>query len=142
MDPGETPLTTRWTSSLADEDAATPASAVGPVFVAMGVCLAIGLVLMTLTFFFIDRHLRQEFLFHGFRENALLQAAAVSDTLERHLQKVRDVAGLFAASGHISRGEFRAFHGRVVRGIDSLQALEWIPRVDADQRAAFEARAA
>ena len=66
------------------------------------------------------------------------------DTIETRVKAtiavLHSVAGLFAASNTIDRSAFRAFVRSLQLG-SAVQALEWIPRVPAARRLAFEGAA-
>lgn len=77
------------------------------------------------------------------RTEFLRHAHTISSTFQRNLSASLDavdsLAALYASSESVERDEFRAFAGSLLDRRDYLQALEWAPRVDDDQRAVFEA---
>lgn len=54
---------------------------------------------------------------------------------------VQDIGSFIDASPWTGRREFRKFVGPALKRFDSIEALEWIPRVAGDQRTAFEEEA-
>ena len=54
---------------------------------------------------------------------------------------VRDIGSFIDASPWTGRREFRKFVGPALKRFGSIEALEWVPRVSGDQRAAFEEEA-
>lgn len=70
------------------------------------------------------------------------QAAEINfDEIEKRLNRtvsvLRSITALYAASREVGRDDFRAFV-HALGDQRAVQALEWIPRVPQDQRAAFE----
>jgi PAS domain S-box-containing protein len=72
-------------------------------------------------------------------------AATHHFTLVEHLEDMDRLLlamdGLFSAREDASRDEFRIFARRAFSRYDGIQALEWVPRVPAAERAAYEAGA-
>ena len=54
---------------------------------------------------------------------------------------VEDIGSFVDASPRIGRREFRKFVGPALQRYDSIEALEWVPRVAGDERRAFEVKA-
>ena len=54
-------------------------------------------------------------------------------------QQVQSVGAFFAASEVVTRQEFESFCQVILLNPNSLQALEWAPRVSHEDRAAFKA---
>lgn len=65
-------------------------------------------------------------------------ALSVARSIDRYLEVVQSISGLYAASREVDRGEFRAFVKQSLARYPGIQALEWVPRVTRSQRAAFE----
>jgi len=57
--------------------------------------------------------------------------------LDLTLGVVRDVGSFFDASQWVGRRDFRKFVGPALKRYGSISALEWIPRVKAEERIAF-----
>jgi signal transduction histidine kinase len=77
--------------------------------------------------------------------------AAVSEQMQRFVfaleqeisslsDTARGLAGLFLSSERVSDEEFAQFTQEIVWRSDSIRALEWVPRVEHEQRAAMELR--
>ncbi len=58
--------------------------------------------------------------------------------IDSDLYALESIVALYAASEDVTRAEFRAFARRLLLGNESIQALEWIPRVTDAQRHAYE----
>ena len=54
---------------------------------------------------------------------------------------VQDIGSFIDASPWTGRREFRKFVGPALKRFDSIEALEWVPRVTGEQRTAFEEEA-
>lgn len=65
----------------------------------------------------------------------------VQRELELALGVVRDIGSFFDASSRIGRREYRKYVGPALNRYKSIVALEWIPRVTEEERAAFETNA-
>jgi PAS domain S-box-containing protein len=74
------------------------------------------------------------------RLNELGQQVAIS--LERQIRRTEDtltsIVAFFAASNRVSRQEFNTFVMKAMSDRVGVQALEWIPRVPDEARAAYE----
>lgn len=55
-----------------------------------------------------------------------------------HVSAILSIKNLYAASNFVSRDEFRKFVMPIARQLKGVQALEWIPKVAAKDRAKFE----
>lgn len=60
--------------------------------------------------------------------------------LDEQLSLLEQMEGLFLSetNAHVARGEFHVFVQRALKRFVMIQALEWAPRVEQDQRAGFE----
>lgn len=81
-------------------------------------------------------HLRQRFEFLAKERAARMQA-----DIERALESLTSTGGFFDASSEVTRAEFEAFLRTHLDSHPELRAIEWLPRITADQRASFEAAA-
>ncbi|MCM2255217.1 MAG: CHASE domain-containing protein [Vicinamibacteria bacterium] len=77
-----------------------------------------------------------------FRARARRAAAAIDTAVTGPLEPALAVAGLFAASEHVDRAEFRAFTTPLLRRHPALYALEWLPWVDGRALPGLEREAA
>ena len=78
---------------------------------------------------------------HEYEEPAARHVTAIDRAINHYIDVVHSISALYAASAHVSRDQFTAFVERSMRVNPGFQALEWIPRVTASQRAAYEAQA-
>jgi CHASE1-domain containing sensor protein len=62
------------------------------------------------------------------------------DQINYNLQQVQSLAGLYASSEYVSRSEFHQF-ASILTHSSSVQAFEWIPRVEDQDRTAYKAAA-
>lgn len=82
------------------------------------------------------RHLQQRFEFLSKERAARMQA-----DIERALEILISTGGLFDASSEVTRNEFEAFLRTHLDSHPETRAIEWLPRVAANERATFEAAA-
>jgi signal transduction histidine kinase len=75
---------------------------------------------------------------NAFQATARDRVLMVHREIEDTLGVVQDVGSFFDASQWVKRREFRKFVGPALTRYGSIQALEWIPRVDSGERVAFE----
>ncbi|MHC5024915.1 MAG: CHASE domain-containing protein, partial [Planctomycetota bacterium] len=85
---------------------------------------------------FFERHLETDL--HHLAEERLM---ALEQTLEGHVDLLHAVKSLFDASDFVDRDEFATFTRPIIERHPGIQALEWIPRLPANQREAYEAAA-
>jgi PAS domain S-box-containing protein len=101
----------------------------------------VGLAISAALFAIVMRHSQQEELHQAYQEEAAPLALVLGRSLENTLEALASIRGLYAASNEVERDEFRAFVERTVGQNGEVQAIEWIPRVSAEDRAAYEAAA-
>ncbi len=77
----------------------------------------------------------------GARQEALERMEELRAAMLRALEILHAVRALFELKPDVTRAEFARFVGRALERLPELQALEWIPRVDAAGRARLEAAA-
>ncbi|MBL6931726.1 MAG: CHASE domain-containing protein [Rhodospirillales bacterium] len=77
----------------------------------------------------------------AFREAAQERIAAVGKRISSELTVLRSIVGFFQGSNYVDPQEFHTFVNTMMSSGQSFQALEWIPRITADQREAFIKRA-
>ncbi|MCH8989631.1 MAG: CHASE domain-containing protein [Chloroflexi bacterium] len=68
-------------------------------------------------------------------------ALALEHGIEMTVEALQDIRSLYKASNEVKRHEFRAFIEHELEESRGIQALEWIPRVLASERATYEAAA-
>ena len=105
------------------------------VIAAVGIVLAAGSYWLSFDYFETER------VHHEYEEPAARHVALIDRAINQHIGVVHSIASLYAASKRVERSEFTAFVERIMRVNPGIQALEWIPRVTASRRAAYEARA-
>ncbi len=71
------------------------------------------------------------------------QALSLAHTFEKHIERtvedLMSIEGLYAAAEHVTRQEFRQFAQRILERNPTFQALSWNPRVLQRERPAYEA---
>jgi len=83
-----------------------------------------------------SRELRSEF-----NQDASDRLQAIKESVIVHIDVIESIASLFDTIGEVNREEFRTFVSHKLSEQPGVQALEWIPRVPAAQRATYEAAA-
>ena len=101
-----------------------------------GLVVAIGLCLSFLTFFLVEDYERERSR-DLFQHAALDRLASVERAIEVELDVVRAIVAFFDSSDAVDREEFRTFVTPFLERYDSIQALEWIPRVPDSERLAY-----
>ena len=76
---------------------------------------------------------------HTFEERATDRLRSVEHAITNEQEVIRSLVGFFNASQHVGRKEFELFLRSVLNRFPAIQAIEWIPRVAASERPAFEA---
>jgi PAS domain S-box-containing protein len=109
-------------------------------FGAPGLVLIIGLIFSFAFFSELLDHNRnkQE---ESFREAAHERLAAVEKRISSELTVLRSIVGFYQGSNYVDPKEFRSFVDTVLTGGKSFQALEWIPRIAANERIAYVQKA-
>ncbi|CAN0449886.1 unnamed protein product, partial [Discosporangium mesarthrocarpum] len=69
----------------------------------------------------------------GFNLLAAQQTSALQQQVERNIETVHALGGLFDASETVSRKEFAAFTRQLLSRTNGVQALAWNPRVSREQ---------
>ncbi len=102
--------------------------------------IIIGLGLSGIGFAFI-RNWEQEKIKIEFEGLAKSKALAIEREVERSLEVLLSMRSFYDSSEEVSREEFRQFVNSALSRLESIQGLEWIPRVTAAEREEYEARA-
>ena len=105
-----------------------------------GVIVAVGIAITLSGFVFTQRWGEVE-VEHAFDNFTRTYITGVEETLTRQLDALEAIVSFYAASQFVSRDEFQAFASGLLNSRSAIQALEWIPRVAAGEREAYEARA-
>ncbi len=70
------------------------------------------------------------------------QASAIENLVLEYINNIEDsshaLSDIFLASGHVDRAEFSLFARGLLNRHQEIQALEWLPKVTAEQLPAFE----
>ena len=77
----------------------------------------------------------------NFERTAAEHIFSVQRTIAAELEIVQSIAAYFNSAPSAARDEFRSFVAPALSHHRSVQALEWIPRVRASERGAYEQRA-
>jgi serine/threonine-protein kinase len=96
---------------------------------------------VTVALFWLEHLRNRETQRADFERHANAVTSELRATLERPLESLQAIAGLFDASDDVSRVEFRTFVKGMLARHSGIRALEWIPIVPGEQRAAYEASA-
>lgn len=94
--------------------------------------LVMGVVLSIVGFRLINDLVRHEEQ-SSFRVLAAQQASALQRQLERNIETVHALGGLFDASETVSRKEFAIFARQLLSRTTGVQALSWNPRISREQ---------
>ncbi|MCI0897766.1 MAG: CHASE domain-containing protein [Chloroflexi bacterium] len=98
---------------------------------AMGIALSVGAFILLLN---VERQEIEE----EFEHTANDGASALKQGITMTVDALQDIQSLYKASDEVERHEFRAFIEHELEEDRGIQALEWIPRVLASERAEFE----
>ena len=107
----------------------------------IAVVVVAGVVMSALAYWLSSTYIESEHVRQKFEVPASALAMTIGVAFDRYVEAVRSVSWLYAASTSVERDEFSAFVERSLSTRPGVQALEWIPRVAASQRSAYEARA-
>lgn len=107
--------------------------------VALAVAI-VGIGLSVDAFFVIRGHEVERHRFE-FERRASQITGAMRASFAVPLEVLQSIPALYASSDGVTRAEFRAFVRNALERQPAIRALEWIPVVPREDRAAFEARA-
>ena len=100
--------------------------------------LLVGAATVVLLFFYARRQERRQLDLEA-GQRALALAHAFEKHIDRSIDDVMSIEGLFAADPRVSRRAFGRFARRILERNPTFQALSWNPRVPQGERPAFEA---
>ena len=103
--------------------------------VALPLCLL--LFLMVSLYVFVS-HKEQHRIENEFKLKAEMIASQIKEEWDAHLDALYSEADFFAASTQVDRDQFRVFARYWLARHQSIQALEWIPRVQHAERSGYE----
>jgi diguanylate cyclase (GGDEF)-like protein/PAS domain S-box-containing protein len=102
--------------------------------------LAIGISLSVITFNSV--RIQDEFAVKtAFQRAAETHASEITQGIDQSVQLIRSVDALFQATGSVSKEGFHAFVQPLLKQYPGVQAVEWVPRIKAEQLEQFEKRA-
>jgi len=98
-------------------------------------------VMLSISAFVVTRHLEWQDMQMQFDRLIDNQFASLKRELDLSVEVLLGLKGLFEASEFVTREEFHVFTASKLARYPTIQALEWIPKVTAKQRTAYEAAA-
>ncbi|MES9936135.1 MAG: CHASE domain-containing protein [Sedimenticola sp.] len=101
---------------------------------------ALGLVLTYILWSFVVEH-EQHMDEVAFDQEAGSMIGAVERSITADMEFVYGIRSYYQGSSSVDRDGFRAYVEDPLKRYPNIQALEWIPRVSREQRAAYEAQA-
>src|SRR5690349_21629791 len=104
------------------------------VVLACGIAIAIG-------GFFAARNHLLSLERRGFEVEAASYAGSLRDGVRQYVEAVNSIAAFVSASRGVDRWEFLRFAERTLPRYPGFAALEWVPRVQAQNRVKYERRA-
>ena len=96
-------------------------------------------IVLTFVFFNMVQRQDQARVLADFERQADSYVASIQKGIERNLEVLESIGGLFAASAVVERQDFRAFVKGPLSRHQEIQALSWNQRVKDSDRASFEA---
>jgi len=120
--------------SRPSENSATGGARVGAGTLALIVLIGIS---VSLVFYWVLEQQARRDLEEKFLTQAAAQEEALSRRLQADLQELKTLGRLLALEDSVSRQAFHTFTASLLND-KGIQALEWIPRVPASERQAFE----
>ncbi|NIZ63059.1 hypothetical protein DL239_19005 [Sedimentitalea sp. CY04] len=96
----------------------------------VGVCIS-------LVFFLFAIKSERQRLLSEFREYANQPITEINNLVLANISSVESMIAFYESSDYVSRQEFNTFASSVLSSHDSIQALEWLPKVVEDNRKAF-----
>jgi PAS domain S-box-containing protein len=98
------------------------------------IAFVVGIAIAVSGFLFIENLVRQEER-SNFRLIADRQVSVIEQLLNRNIETVQSLGGLFDASEQVSRSEFTIFARQHISRVEGIQALSWNPRISSGQLA-------
>ena len=109
-------------------------------FLAVTVTAVIGVELFVTLFFLVRSHERKNQQ-DDFQRYAGFQTHELRRRAESGLEVLSSVSRFYGASERVEAREFRGYVSRALEKHPEIVSLEWVPRIHAEERAAFEAAA-
>ena len=111
-----------------------------PRRISVATVILIGLAL-TASAYYLVRTWEQDVIDSEFERRANNHAAVLQTTIDQHVELLESLAGLYIASEHVERSEFRRFVDPILARNPEVQGYGWNPLVRSGERHAFEAAA-
>ena len=108
--------------------------------ISVAAIILIGLAL-TVSAYYLVRTWEQDVIDSEFERRANNHAAVLQTTIDQHIELLESLAGLFIASEHVKRGQFRRFVDPILTRNPEVRGYGWNPLVRYGERDAFEAAA-
>ncbi len=107
----------------------------GPLPAAVAAVLGISI---SLAIFAAARQWEDDRLRYGLDNRTATYGKVLAHIPEMYIDELQSIGALYAASKVVDRGAFRTFTRTILERRPGIQALEWIPRVPAAERTAYE----
>ncbi len=121
------------TSNSGTAGVKTPAGRLFPAAVVAVLGIGISLAAFAVTYHWEEGRLRYEL-----DNRTASYGKVLAHTLQTYIDKLDSIGALYAATKVVDRREFRIFAQTILEHHPGIQALEWIPRVPAVERTAYE----
>ena len=105
----------------------------GPV----ALLLLAGIILSAISFYVV-REQERDLVQADLERHTRTRASALQVEIERSVEVLESIDGLYAASVKVERRDFREFVNVHLSRHSEIQALEWIPRVRDSERVSYE----
>jgi signal transduction histidine kinase len=100
--------------------------------------LALACLMVSAYVFVLMRNAETYLIEQKFKQAAQSHFVLASKEIQRHYAKLSSLSQYYAASKPITRKEFKTYIEAFEPGLTNIQALQWIPRVLREERAAHE----
>lgn len=104
------------------------------------ITLSIGITLAVVLFTIVHR-LEFKAIQNEFNLDTENFSVALEKGIEGDLNELRELEGFYVSSSHVTRSSFRSYANNVLSHHAGIYALQWIPRVAAAERGAYESAA-
>ena len=108
-----------------------------PQYIVVLLVVGLGLTLSVVAFRAVQVS-EQRDLAEQFKQTASDRVLALERSIDASVEVLHNIRSLYNASMVVEREEFRSFVARALTERPEIQALEWIPRVSASERATYE----
>lgn len=108
-----------------------------PRRISVATVILIGLV-VTASAYYLVRTWEQNVIDSEFERRANNHAAVLQTTIDQHIELLESLAGLYDASDHVDRSEFRRFVDPILARNPEVQGYGWNPLIRDGERRAFK----